>query len=547
MATDPNNPLSAYGYDSQTGQQLAQSLGLTPQQLATAFSMTPATSVSQPQSGGQYGMASPGPTMGRDLDATVQQLRMMQATGGNQNMSLSGQAPSSIQGQVSNDPMNLAVNLGAAALNQPAVYNPTPGQIPAGSKGGVSTVQSPISSGTVPTVAQGPWNTNAGVFANQQQAQGMQAWQQQGASGSLADASAMEKAQGWAPGSIGKAFGADYGGPSNNPAPTAGGTPTPMMPANAAAARTAPATPFATAPAAPTAPTATAQPIPPAVHHDALQNAGMALYAHFGGDPATATQSQITDFHTQLTNAIGGIQNFTAGASTSPPTGAPGAPPAAPGPTRMMAGGGYVYPIGMQSGGFLPEDTSSDDPTEARHRALMAVSQAAQATQNTGSANQPSSVPSQAPAAPGGYTGPSAQQLAAQYGGTASSATPAGGWPGQTPSVAPSYDVPSDPDPDWQYTGQQSMAGPTGAGAGGASAAAGAAGVAGGLFSGLQSAMNTYAKSIGNFQMKPADFGPPKTQSGPPAQFTQEQADQKKQQQESPMLAAMYGYNPYQS
>ena len=59
-----SNPLAAYGYDANTGQQLAQQLGVTPAQLAAAFAATPAAS------GG-----------GRDIQATINQLQIMKASG----------------------------------------------------------------------------------------------------------------------------------------------------------------------------------------------------------------------------------------------------------------------------------------------------------------------------------------------------------------------------------------------------------------------------------------------------------------------------------
>jgi hypothetical protein len=58
-----SNPLAAYGYDANTGQQLAQQLGMTPAQLAAAFAATPT-------SGGS-----------RDLQATINQLQIMKASG----------------------------------------------------------------------------------------------------------------------------------------------------------------------------------------------------------------------------------------------------------------------------------------------------------------------------------------------------------------------------------------------------------------------------------------------------------------------------------
>ena len=59
-----SNPLAAYGYDANTGQQLATQLGVTPAQLAAAFAATP---------------TSPGG--GRDIQATINQLQVMKASG----------------------------------------------------------------------------------------------------------------------------------------------------------------------------------------------------------------------------------------------------------------------------------------------------------------------------------------------------------------------------------------------------------------------------------------------------------------------------------
>ena len=59
-----SNPLAAYGYDANTGQQLAQQLGMTPTQLAAAFAATPTA-----------------PGGGRDIQATINQLQIMKASG----------------------------------------------------------------------------------------------------------------------------------------------------------------------------------------------------------------------------------------------------------------------------------------------------------------------------------------------------------------------------------------------------------------------------------------------------------------------------------
>jgi len=259
MATDPNNPLQQYGYDTETGQQLAKSLGLTPAQLAAAFATTPATSVSQPQSGGQYGKAGPGPTTGMDLGDTVRQLKLMQAVGGGNQNQDGQQAGTFASGPVDYSGTRAAENLGALALSRAGfsgaegafpVYNPIPGQAQA--KSGVGDVGSPVVANAVPT---GSTPNVAGVLGQpSQESQGLQYWQQHGGGGSAADAAAIEKAQGMAPGTIAKQFyqaGVQQGVITpQNPAPTAGGVPTPVMPANAAGTAR-PATPFATAPPAP--------------------------------------------------------------------------------------------------------------------------------------------------------------------------------------------------------------------------------------------------------------------------------------------------------
>jgi hypothetical protein len=130
-----SNPLAAFGYDAKTGQDLANSLGMTPQQVAAAFSATMATTAggqTYSSSGAMYGKSPTGQgnVPGRDLDATIQQLKIMQAAGGGGGGGQQNQGPpASRPGQVSTDPMNMATNMGAAALGMPAACNPTPGRI----------------------------------------------------------------------------------------------------------------------------------------------------------------------------------------------------------------------------------------------------------------------------------------------------------------------------------------------------------------------------------------------------------------------------------
>lgn len=76
--------------------------------------------------------------------------------GGNQNTQGVQTVP------ISQAAQNAAVNLGAAALNMPAVYNPTPQQ--AGKVSGVGKAVAATQSQGVPTAPQGPWNQVGSIF-----------------------------------------------------------------------------------------------------------------------------------------------------------------------------------------------------------------------------------------------------------------------------------------------------------------------------------------------------------------------------------------------
>lgn len=573
MAND--NPLAYYGYDSKTGQQLADSLGMTTQELADSLDTTQSTNPSGQRystQGANYvrNPTGPGNIPSEAISSAIQQLRLNQTARGS---GTGTGSPFSTPGQVNTDAMNAAVNLGAAALGMPAVYNPTPTQ--AGAKSGVGAVASPTSSDSVPGVSAGPWNTNAGVFANQQQAQGTQNWYQHGGSGSPATA---EQALGLAPGTIANKFANAGTAPNYNPAPTAGGIPTPMMPANAAGTQRL-ATPYATAPPAP------GIQIPsPEEHTAGLVNAGKALYSHLGGDPENASHEDISNFHNQLAGmlgtAIGGGQvpgsNYTAGINQPPAALKASAGGYVPGqgtgdtvPALLTPGElvvsrpqlaqifGGRQPIRMADGGVVPADESSDDsPPEVRRKRLAAIAQSAQSLSNTGS--QGSSGGSQAPAAPGGYTGPTAAQIQAQNAAAASQALNSGGasgggynipggggYIGASPGVGQS---------GYMYPNQAAAtsAGDVGSGVAGSSGAGSgmptqqATGVVSGLFSGLKSAMDAYTQSIGNYKSEAQHFSAPAAPAGPSAQLTQQEIDQQKKKQ-NPMTLAQYGgYDPYQ-
>jgi hypothetical protein len=165
------------------------------------------------------------------------------------------------------------------------------------------------------SIAGGPWATNPGVFVR-------------------APMPTLNQPVGWG------------GSPTSPLTPTAQANAAQMLQqpiTPAANAATATPTPLAQA----TAPPAAAPPAPGVnigAHTSALANAGMAMYAHYGGDPNTASHADIVNFHNQLLSHLGG-------GATAPATGASaarGAPsaPAAPAPVKMQTGGmvpGYEW------------------------------------------------------------------------------------------------------------------------------------------------------------------------------------------------------------
>jgi hypothetical protein len=529
------NPLAAYGYDQATGQQLAQSLGLTPQQLAAAFSTTQATTPGGQSYNPQGANYTKSPTgqgnvPSSNLEAVIQQLKLSQAVGGLGGGQQQG-PPSSIPGQVSSDPMNAATNLGAAALNMPAIYNPTPGQIPAGSKGGIAQVASPVSSGTVPTAPTGPWSNVAGAMTSQQQAAGRQIYAQYG--GNVNTAS---------PSDISTFYQGITGQPlssaATGPAPASGGTPTPTRPSNAATGAQ-PATPFATAPPAPGLTVGAVPPIqgggpPPApqgmadpAHMAALENAGKALFAHLGGDPSRATHQDIMDFHNQLVGTLGALPTAIAGGAVpgSNYTAGVNQPPNTVPPKQMAAGGivpgqgnqdtvpalltpgeyvipkdqvaqafGGRTPVQMAGGGFVSDDNQNQSPREARRRAITTPGQQPAPQTDMPSPTSAQGSSSSAPAAPGG--GQSNLMQMAQWAQQARAAQAANanvgsGGPGSIDRLGTLGD-------ESIITGQGGPGQPGGPGTGTMMAA----GAISDLANGLTAAAQTYANSFKNWQMQ---------------------------------------------
>ena len=380
-------------YNDQLKQQ-ADQYGISTEQMAALLAANPPV-YNQNNQGGQYGMSAGG-SYGQNpnLTSTLSALGAMKQAAGNQQQ----QAPASTSssGGPFTDAENLAGRMGAAALGTNQIINPTPGQIPQGGlgKGGVAQVASPITSSDVPSAPTGPWS------------------------------------------SVGSVFGPGTNAAANNPAPASGGTPTPTKPANAPGG--AVATPWATAPPAPGA---SVQPQGSTgwgaiADQQAREDAGKAIYAHFGGDPSKATPEDINHFNTQLQFHIGqaasafgaqtggtpfgqappGAANYTAGvqpgisATGATPGGALGVtpPPSAPGAPPKMATGGFVpgrgngdtvpalltpgeyvipkaqaaqmfggrAPIRMADGGFVPDQDKKPSP-ESRHAALVEAAQGA--------------------------------------------------------------------------------------------------------------------------------------------------------------------------
>jgi hypothetical protein len=450
---DPNYYLNGPpGSNTQQNQQrlaaAAAAVGMTPQSYAQFMADNGAANPSNAQSAQTtgYGMTQSVPNQNNNssMNQTLATLGAMQKYGLGQQQQQAPTGPP--PGAVSDDPMNAASNLGAAALGERAIYNPTPNQAMmgggqgasmAGSMGsfasgagtggsgfdqsGVEPVAMPTESDKVPTVAAGPWSTNAGVFTGQQSVDNTNAAKallaQYGGDPNTTPANLATWYQGMTGKSINTAGATQQTAPTA--APGAGSQFGGFVPANAPGVAK-PATPYATAPAAPgltnAPPTATPTAAPaapdqdPAAHNQALAHAGMALYSHFGGDPSTATPTDISNFHNQLTDHIQGVaaQMGVPSAFGAPPQAAAGytagiqpagigamatagipAPGAAPG-----AAPGGAPPLKMADGGFVPGQMG--DPMEIAPLGPGA-SQPGMPTGPVGTPSYPTGMPQGAP------------------------------------------------------------------------------------------------------------------------------------------------------
>lgn len=356
------------------------------------------------------------------------------------------------------NPINAMSALGAAALGTGMVLNPTPGQGTM-SKGGVNPIEKASVGTEVPGVPS--------QYAN-------------------------------APGVFAKA-------PMPQPSVPTGQvafTPTPQA---TGAAYNPIATPFAQAPAAPG--------VDWTAHNSALENAGRAMFAHFGGDPNTANHQDIANFHSQLMAGIGG-GGQTSGAATAL---APAAQPTAP---VKMATGGYVpgdprdntdsVPVWLSPGEYVvrkppPETRPVTRPAQSQSSAQPPpAAPGASQTQNQQSGQQGGSVPS-SNIDWNAITQPRQQQQAWNAMGTNAYQAPAGSSALTVGDVSKGAAIPGG--------GQTQSLGKLGGGAT-------TSGAISGLASGLSAAAQAYADSIKPWQMQQSAIPDPDSFKRNPIAFS---------------------------
>jgi hypothetical protein len=367
--------------------------GLTPSMLASLASLLGGRGGGQGQGQGQ---GQGGPQIVSGVGAPDQPSANQQAAGqggGNQPVGggqgvqpISGFSPAVSGGgsggtqQVTGaavDPNQVMINLGARALNERAVYPPTPG--PADPTSGVSSgIGQTSATGATPTTITagvptardvglagknlGPWATTPGVFTRAPtlqpttptgvspftpapQATGTQVARPQ--PWATAPAAPGINVQGVVPPMMGRMMPSMQGQPQPMGAPGTG--------AAAINAQTA---------------LTTGQPAGfDAAHNLALAHAGMSLYAHYGGNPFSASPADIAGFHNELQGALaGGKPIKMRSGGLVPGSGNKDNVPA------LLTPGEYVLtkeqasqlfdgrtPVKMQSGGSVTED---DQPPE---------------------------------------------------------------------------------------------------------------------------------------------------------------------------------------
>jgi hypothetical protein len=469
--------------------------------------------------------------------------------------------------------------LGAAALNQPMTVTPF-GTATIDPKSGVAqTAPQPITSKGVPKAPTGPWSNVPGVMGGAagqgQYAQGV--FSQPAPSTTTITPTTPAT---YAPTSTGAGTpfatpppapgasvpsqqpqpfamppgGPMFGGPQVNYVPGAFQTP-----------------PFGTAPEAPGAasPATAHQALAPflSAHASGLADAGKALYAHFGGDPNSATQKDIASFHSELQGALAGgppIKKRSGG--LVPGRGNEDTVPA------LLTPGEYVIPKSQvaeifggktptasqvaevfgarayASGGPVTDD--DNQPPEARRKTLAtSQSKTAPTISPTSSPDQPSQPSSTPPPAPGSTTDlaklfaakrglTSAEQIA-QAGGS-SPGLGAAAQQAWARGINPNVGLPVGASGYVNAAGQQIA--PTPGTAGYQGAMPQVASAISGLASGLSQAAQAYASSFKPWQMqKSAIPTPPPAE--PAAQLTQAQVPQPNRQQQT--ISPFNPYYPY--
>jgi hypothetical protein len=427
-------------------------------------------------------------------------IRLSGALGGGTKQPAQPQGPGYNIGNTPTNPLYGANLLGAQALTavglNPSgtmVVNPSPAQTPTGSKQFAKSGVSPVSQPTV------------------------------------MDISGVQRPQGVVPSIF---YPAQAVQPSV-PTGTSGIIPTPQP--TAAQIQPTGGVPFAGVPPIQTASVPPAAPGVPAVspfaiHTSALADAGKALYAHFGGDPSTATHADIANFHNELQGALAGgppIKRRSGG--IVPGSGTRDSVPAMLTPGEYVMNKAAVNKIGVGNlehmnnprafagGGYVDDD--QQQPREARHRLVTGQpSQPSSSTTPPPAPSQPSQ--SQQPASQSASSGGNdmwqqAQQLATmramatmRQNAALSANLPA--YPSATTPAAQGYAAAAN-------AGQISGSAPTAAQVQSAAAMTPgqiqgsiaeanmpAAGAIGGLASGLAAAAQKYAESVKPWQIQPS-------------------------------------------
>jgi hypothetical protein len=553
----PSQPgVFGYGF-SQNDIQRLQQAGITQEQLMQmGLSTQPQTTTSAYQSGGGGGPTTSPSAGGIQQSNNAALLQAMLKLGGPQQQQQQAPPPGNAYGQayplyaqdaqgnptgqpVYANPTNQASLLGAAALEMPAVINPPPSAA-LDPRSGVSKVGGALIGSTVPSTGGWTWNSvaqNFGLSASgiaDFQAQGLTpqqvadkfnaTWNPVTERASLAagygpqDIAAF-KAQGVTPQQAAAKFGYATGLPTPSATPgmlgpwttqpgifkqaatvaptlAAGATPLTAAVQPTAIAYNPTATPFAQAPPAPGVTPPAISPTLFAAHTSALADAGKALFAHFGGDPNSASPADIANFHTQLTGALA----------------------AAPQPTAAKK---------MQSGGLVSDpDPDPNAPPEARRKTLSTPAQ-------TSSAPTTPTVPT------GSHLATGLTSAAHTYANSIDNFTGVG-----TRDIR---NTPLDPDPDLPYL---KAAGMGGAGmAGGAGSGRPTANALSGIGSGLAQVAEGIKASAPPWQMQQSAIpAPPPAPAAP--QLTPPPAPQQAQQGINPYAAyaanqAMYPTSPY--